>query len=207
MPHDDFHIEPIRGLPEALPPGETILWQGAPDWRALARDALLLRWVAGYFGVLIAWRALAEGPVSGWVAAVQHILPLLILGLLACGLIAALAFAQARATVYTVTNRRVVMRIGVALTLTLNLPFSQVRGADLQLRKDGTGTIALAMSGGKPPGYLVCWPHVRPWRMSRVEPALRSIPRAAEVAALLADQLRRDGDAARPDAGLAVAAE
>ena len=31
MDHDDFHFEPVRGLPEALPPGELILWQGSPD--------------------------------------------------------------------------------------------------------------------------------------------------------------------------------
>ncbi|MEO0720506.1 MAG: PH domain-containing protein, partial [Pseudomonadota bacterium] len=28
MPHDDFEIEPVSGLPEAPPEGEHILWQG-----------------------------------------------------------------------------------------------------------------------------------------------------------------------------------
>ena len=32
--HDD---EPQNGLPEALPAGERLLWQGSPDWRVLAR--------------------------------------------------------------------------------------------------------------------------------------------------------------------------
>ena len=31
MYHDDFDQEPIRGLPEMLPEGETILWHGAPN--------------------------------------------------------------------------------------------------------------------------------------------------------------------------------
>jgi hypothetical protein len=38
MSHDDFKFEPIRGLPEQLPEGEHILWQGAPDPRVLARE-------------------------------------------------------------------------------------------------------------------------------------------------------------------------
>jgi len=33
--HDDFAGEPVRGLPEKLPAGERILWQGMPDWHPL----------------------------------------------------------------------------------------------------------------------------------------------------------------------------
>ena len=51
----EYDNEPIRGLPGLLPAGETILWQGAPDWRALARTAFRTRLVAGYFGMLAAW--------------------------------------------------------------------------------------------------------------------------------------------------------
>ncbi|MEO1362599.1 MAG: PH domain-containing protein, partial [Pseudomonadota bacterium] len=39
MPHDDFEIEPVAGLPEAPPEGEQILWQGRPDTWALARES------------------------------------------------------------------------------------------------------------------------------------------------------------------------
>jgi len=44
MSHDDFNFEPIKGLPEKLPEDEHILWQGAPDPRRLAREALGIRW-------------------------------------------------------------------------------------------------------------------------------------------------------------------
>ena len=40
MSHDDFKFEPVRGLPEALPEGEHILWQGSPVPGRLARDAV-----------------------------------------------------------------------------------------------------------------------------------------------------------------------
>ena len=57
--HDDIQTEPIRGLPEMLPEGEFILWQGQPHWWALAKDSLNLWWVAGYFGAVFVWRAIA----------------------------------------------------------------------------------------------------------------------------------------------------
>jgi hypothetical protein len=53
--HDDFAFEPTPGLPEKLPEGENLLWQGSPDWRALARSAFHVRKVALYFALLLAW--------------------------------------------------------------------------------------------------------------------------------------------------------
>ncbi len=46
---DDFAFEPIRGLPEMPPEGERILWQGSPDWRALAWRVFHIREVTFYF--------------------------------------------------------------------------------------------------------------------------------------------------------------
>ncbi|WP_116132658.1 photosynthetic complex putative assembly protein PuhB [Tropicimonas sp. IMCC34043] len=206
MPHDDMQVEPIPGLPEVLPEGEHILWQGSPNPWALARDALLLRWVAGYFGLLAVWRVVAKAPQEGWLGAVEGIAPLLILGAVACVLIYGFAWAQARASLYTITNRRVAMRIGVALTLTMNLPFSRIGSADLQTRRDGTGTIAFDTSGGQRLGYLICWPHVRPWYMSDPQPALRAIPDAEKVARLLAENVH-PATAVPNRAPTAVAAE
>ena len=39
MSHDDFHIEPVPGLPAELPDGEHIVWQGKPETAGVARDA------------------------------------------------------------------------------------------------------------------------------------------------------------------------
>lgn len=186
MSHDDFQTEPVRGLPELPPPGESILWQGRPDWRALAMQALNVGWVAGYFGLLAAWRGVAIGLEQGAALGAKAAIPYLALGLIACGLLALVAFVLARTTVYTVTNRRVAMRIGAALTVTLNIPFTRLAAADLAVVPGGVGTIALRTTGDTRLSYLVCWPHVRPWRITRTEPALRCIPDAARVAELLA---------------------
>ncbi len=210
MSHDDFAIEPVRGLPEAPPEGERILWQGRPDAFALARYALNLGWVAGYFVLLAIWRFVAMLDQVSLGKAFAGALPFLMLGAVVCALLWLVAFIQARATVYTITNRRVAMRIGAALTLTLNLPFRQIARADLALGRRGTGTIALDLLSDTRLSFLVCWPHTRPWRMRRTQPALRCIPEAEKVAAILAEAA--EARVSTPQLGLrqapvAVAAE
>jgi hypothetical protein len=100
--------------------------------------------------------------------------------------LAVLAWLTCRTTVYTLTNQRVVMRIGIVLTLTFNLPLSRLQSADLKRIDTDRGDIALALSGSDRIAWLHLWPHARPWRLARPEPMLRAVPRAAEVAQLLA---------------------
>lgn len=187
MNHDDFDFEPIRGLPEKLPQGEHILWQGAPDAWALAKEALAIRWIAGYFVFLVLWRIAVSQSEFGLGTAMFHAIPFVVIGTLACLIIYGVAWVQARATVYTLTNKRVAMRIGAALTMTLNLPYQWIGNADLDLRKGGTGTIAFELIGQTRMSYPMTWPHVRPWHMLRTQPALRCIPDAQNVARIFAE--------------------
>ena len=207
--HDDFAVEPVPGLPERPPQGEEVLWQGRPDSFALARDAYKITWVAGYFVALAVWRAgVISNGSPGSVVAVM--LPYLVLGAAACAILYAMAWVAARTTVYTITTARVAMRIGAALTVTLNLPFKQIGAAHLALKRGGTGTIALETLGDTRISYLVCWPHVRPWHFARTQPSLRSISDAAKVAGLLAEaaETRLNLPVVRQSqSGMAVAAE
>lgn len=207
--HDDFEIEPVRGLPERPPAGEELLWQGSPNSLALARDAFKITWVASYFVALAVWRAavVADGSVGSVVAIM---LPYLAIGAVTCAILYILAAVQARATVYTVTSARVAMRIGAALNVTLNVPFKQIGSASLAAKRNGTGTIALSTLGDTRISYLVCWPHVRPWHFAKTQPALRCIPDAARVAKLLSEAAEtrlNEPVLVRAPAGMAVAAE
>jgi len=187
MPHDDFAFETQPGIPAPLPKGERILWQGRPATWALTRDAFGLHWVMGYFAVIVAWRASAGWLDAGLSGALAFGLPYVGLALAAAAVIWLLAWAQARTAVYTVTTARVLMRVGAALPVTLNLPFRQIGAAELDLRRDGTGTIAFTTLGEAQLSYLVLWPHLRPWHASKTRPALRCIPDAAAIARLVAD--------------------
>ena len=187
MSHDDFAVEPIEGLPELPPEGEHIIWQGRPNWWALTNESLNLKWVIGYFVVLAVWRFVTMIDRVSASEAFAASFPFIILGAICCALLMLIGYVQARSAVYTLTNRRVAMRIGAALTVTLNLPFTQINRADLALRKSGIGTIALDLKGDTKLSYLVCWPHVRPWMFRRPQPALRCIPEAQKIAGLLAE--------------------
>ena len=186
----EYEREPIPGLPEVPPSGERILWQGAPTWRALARRAFHVRKVAVYFALLVVGSAVAD--IAGGVAltsALMNAAWLLTLAASAIGLFLLLAWTQSRATMYTVTSRRVVIRFGVALPMTMNIPFSQISSAALRRHADGTGDIPLALASARRVSYLVLWPHVRPWHFGRVQPMLRAIADAGQVADRLARAL------------------
>jgi len=185
--HDDFAFEPLPGLPERPPEGELILWQGRPDTWALARDAFRIRWLAIYFAVIVLWRAATGFADGGLPLGFAMGLPYLALGLLGLGVVYGLAWAQARAAIYTLTTARVVLRIGAALPVTFNLPFVQIGAASLDLHRDGTGTIAFDTLGETRIAALVAWPHVRPGFWAKTQPALRSIPDAAKVSRIFAD--------------------
>jgi hypothetical protein len=174
----EYDHEPIRGLPGDLPEGERILWQGAPDWRVFARNALYTRWIAGYFAVL-ALAAAGTGSLFGLAATIAS-------GAIGVGLLTIFARLVAKTTVYTLTNRRVVLRIGVALNKCINLPLAQIGSADLRPQANGHGDIALSLIGAHRLGYAMLWPHARPLRFGKPEPMLRAIPEAEKVAGMLA---------------------
>ncbi len=185
----EYANEPVRGLPGHLPDGEYIVWQGSPVWTSLARRAFHTHLVAAYFAVLVGWAALT--------LAFGHALPAVALrgmavtvgvGLGAVGLLALLGWLAARATVYTVTNRRVVLRFGIALPKCVNLPFGQIVSAGLQIHADGTGDLPLACKETRL-GFIHLWPNVRPWRVGTPEPMLRGVAEPQAVARLLADAL------------------
>lgn len=98
--HDDFNFEPVRGLPERLPEGEHILWQGRPSTRMLAREALSTRTVAIYFGVVAALRVIISTASFPLPTALGHAVPILMIGVVAIAILYGVAFAQARSTVY-----------------------------------------------------------------------------------------------------------
>lgn len=182
----DFDFEPVRGLPGDLPAGETLLWQGGPDLKALGLRVFHVRKVAIYFGLLAAWRfAIVSGNGASLASAASAASLLIGLGVAAVAILGTIAVLVCRTTVYSITSRRVVMRIGVALPITFNLPFAVLGSAAVKLNPDGTGSIPLSLTGRNRLSYLVIWPHARPWRIARAEPTLRLIPDAATVAELL----------------------
>ena len=123
--HHEHEFEAAPGLPESLPAGEFILWQGAPDWRVLAVQALHVRKLTYYFAAMLGLQALYLMGEPG-VALLRPLLISLGMALLALGLLSATAWFAASSTLYTLTNKRMVMRLGIVLTVTFNLPLAKI---------------------------------------------------------------------------------
>ena len=206
-PEYEFEAQP--GLPQALPGDEKILWQGAPDpWR-LAVRAFHLRKMAIYFAAMLAWQ-LASSLHDGASAAqaLRAATPMLLAFGSALAIVAVIARMSARSTMYTLTDRRVVMRIGIVLTVSFNLPLRRLDGADLHRHRDGHGDLALAVERDTRIGWWHLWPHVRPWQLVRPQPVLRCIADAPRVAAQLSSAwAQANATAARPAPAAAPTAE
>ena len=173
----EYSHEPSRGLPGVLPLDEHILWQSGPDWKNMAMTALHIRLTIAYFAAIVIWLATNSDATSA--------IAVSILGICVVGLFALFAWGVGRTTVYTLTNKRLVLRIGVALNKCINLPLSEIKSANLKMLPSGHGNIVLDLKGAPRLGYLMLWPHVRSLRFVTPQPTLRAIPDAQAFAALL----------------------
>ncbi len=201
MTHPDQHHydadEPVRGLPARLPHGEEILWQGAPQWWSLARTCFRIQWVALYFVCMLAWdfySAWSQGWTLHDTAISLGRFSVLIVFVLA--MVAFLSWAIASTTVYTLTNRRLVIRAGVALPKSVNIPYRRIDSAALKLNPNGTGNVELIPNPQDRIAYFLIWPHLRGLHFNRAHPTLRAVADAENVARILGAALAADAQRA-----------
>lgn len=183
----EFDFERADGLPGPLPEGERMLWQGKPGWRNLAVQAFHVRKIALYFGAI----AMAQGAfrLHDGATALQAAHSVFLLagaGIAACAILTLLAYLSARTTMYTLTTKRIVMKVGMALPVSINIPFKQIDGATLGLTGKGFGNLCFRAKPENRVAYLLLWPHAKPWALARPEPAFRAIPNVEAVADLAA---------------------
>ena len=178
--------EAAPGLPSTLPEGERIVWQGSPDWQQLAIHAFHVRKIAIYFALMVGiqlthlWGEGLEGR--------ELMVPIVVsasLAVLALALLTTCAWFAGKSSLYTFTNKRVVMRIGIVLTLTFNLPYRRIAGASAKVYSDGSQDIALELYPEDRIGWAHLWPHQKAWHVNHPQPTLRCVPHGEAVSALL----------------------
>jgi hypothetical protein len=190
----EYESEPVPGLPEVLPQDETLLWQGSPKGWSAARHMLFAGTVAAYFALLAAAvviSALMDGVAP--LEAIGRSSHMVVIGAAAVLLVAYIGHLIERTTLYTITSRRVVMRAGIALPLTLNIPFTKIASASVKSYADGTSDIALLPAEALPVTFFHIWPHVRGFRMRHPEPTLRSLAGGEKVAGMLVNAMLAAG--------------
>ena len=188
----EYEDEPVEGLPDFLPEGETMVWQGRPTVAAMARRVFFIPHLALYFGLLIAGHTvyrLMEGVSAAQVVGTfvwQAGLAATVLVLLAW-----LARSYAASVMYTLTSERVVIRSGVALPMMVNIPIEQITAADMRVYRDGTGDIVLTPVADRKLHWVLLWPNVSAWYSRPIRPLLRGLAephRAADAFAAVASQ-------------------
>ncbi|NCQ62840.1 MAG: PH domain-containing protein, partial [Alphaproteobacteria bacterium] len=185
----DEPIDIVLGLPGPLPAGERVLWHGKPERAALLRYLFRWRLLAAYFAVFALLPMLATAQ-AGASAAQVIFSPLLLLpiALPIAGLVAVSAWALARTTVYVVTDRRVILQVGVAFTRTVNIPLDLI--ADVSARERARGMdLALTLRGTDKIAWLALWPHARTLRFAQPVPMLRGLPVDSPAGAILVDAI------------------
>jgi hypothetical protein len=188
------HATYIKGVPHPLPAGEHLLWEGAPDARAMAVHVFHRRLVAAYFGAMLLWWAVATTePVTSPVF-VSGLALRVLLTLVVLGIAEGLARASARTSWYAITNRRVVLRLGVVLPMSINIPFSIIDGARIGTFGDGTGQLVLTLGKAHRLAYIALWPHCQVFRFTHPEPVLRGLRDPKAISALLVNAVAAAGE-------------
>jgi hypothetical protein len=194
------HAEPatpvfIRGVAHALPPGERLLWQGEPVPGLVARH-VFHRWlVIGYFAVMIGWwfaRTLGTVEMDAFLPMLGMRLGLAVIVI---GTVEFLARVVARTSVYAITSKRLVLKLGMVLPMSINLPFKLVQNAAVGRFRDGSGQIALTLVPGNRLAYIALWPHCKVFKINQPEPVLRGLADPEAVAAILRDAVLADAAA------------
>lgn len=180
----------IRGIDAPLPPGESIRWEGRPAWRPLAWRAFFGRTVVVYFTLLAGWQLVnAAAGAKPWAVATGAVLGLALLAGLSLACSALLATLSARTTVYAITDRRVVLKVGIVIPSVVSIPFRLVETVAAKAYRAGDGDLAVRLVPGDRVAYSQLWPHVRPWHFTRPEPSLRALPDVREVGRILQQAL------------------
>ncbi len=177
----------IRGVPHPLPAGERVLWEGAPDANAMAKHVFHRGWVLIYFGAMLLWWIVTTESAIGSSDFFAGLGVRVGLSAIVLAIVEGLARISARTSWYAVTNRRLVLKLGMVIPMSINIPFSIVESAGIGQFKDGTGQIVLLLDKAHRLAYVALWPHCRVLQINRPQPILRGLRNATELGTLLAN--------------------
>lgn len=188
----------LEGIGEALPAGERIRWKGKPRAGLIARHVLRVRAVSLYLAALVALSVVtALGELSGADLARVLVLPVLLVAV-TLGMLWSFAYLHARCTTYVITDRRVVLQVGIAIDMSINVPLKVVASADVARYADGSGAIALTLLPAFKIAWLALWPHARTLEFRQPVPMLIGLADVEAAAAALREAVLAEQDAPLP---------
>jgi len=178
-------FEAVFGFPETLPATEKVLWQGRPCFLLVAKRIFYLPHLFCYFLVLSLLSAGLQSDLLTTKALMADFLLNMFLGTIAIVVLLSISYLVSSTTVYSITDKRLVMRIGIVLNLSLNIPFSQVQAAESKAYSDHSGDISIQLTPRNKIAYVHLWPHCRPWFFSAPRPRISCVKDVETVASVL----------------------
>lgn len=129
---------------------ERILWQGKPDKRAyvLRGSLVLIPFSILWLVLVISWISIMAFHNASWLSQARAVIVLLIGLYLAFGRMW-VAAKDADNSLYTVTDKRIVIRTGPFHPYTTEIPLADVRSVRLVYFKSGIGTIRIETGQGR----------------------------------------------------------
>ena len=178
-------FEAPKNILDAIPDGESILWKGRPSLWGFSWTLFGLKWLALYLSIL-SIVSIARFFASDFHTAFYFdFLPFFLSGIFASIILVGLATIQAYSTVYIITENRVIIKTGAALSFLISMPFKKIKEVNLQKRGAAIGTISFELFSKKRVPYISCWPSVRPWKFKKTQPAFSCVGSVDEVATIL----------------------
>ena len=179
------------GLPDevgkSIPDSEEILWYGKPNWKSFGYQAFGVKYLLFYFFITAFYAVSQTNPAFSFGAFLTQYVPFLISGFFAGLILFLLSYIAARHTCYVITEKRIVIRTGVALVFLLNVPFKNILSIDKKILSKGIGDLCFQAQSKKRIPYLSCWPSLRSTSFLEPIPAFRSISDVEEIGNLVGE--------------------
>ena len=178
-------FEAPKNILDAIPNGESILWKGRPSLWGFSWNLFGLKWITLYLSMLSIVSVARFFASDFYTAFYVDFLPFFLSGIFASIILIGLAATQTYSTVYIITENRVIIKTGAALSFLISMPFKKIKEVNLQKRGASIGTISFELLSEKRVPYISCWPSVRPWKFKRTQPAFSCVRSVDEVATIL----------------------
>jgi len=178
-------FEAPKNILDAIPNGESILWKGRPSLWGFSWNLFGLKWITLYLSMLSIVSVARFFASDFYTAFYVDFLPFFLSGIFASIILIGLAATQTYSTVYIITENRVIIKTGAALSFLISMPFKMIKEVNLQKRGASIGTISFELLSEKRVPYISCWPSVRPWKFKRTQPAFSCVRSVDEVATIL----------------------
>ena len=180
---------------KSIPNKEKIHWIGKPSWASFGYQVFGIKYLIFYF-ILSALYAVSQvDPVFTFFAFLVNFIPFLMSGVFAACILFVLAYLTASHTHYVITEKRIVIRTGVALVFLLNVPIKNIISIDKQRLAGGRGNLSFTAKSKKRIPFVSCWPSVKSGSFIEPIPAFRSISNIEEIGMLVTKLAEKTHDA------------